>query len=112
MYIIIHCMAYDNTLIHITCHKCICVCVRTNVSNESATFKGIHGSFHWLESQLLKCLLVQVNWLLQCFFIRFCCSALGCAVIFKTPTCLEKGPETGRLSHVLVAVGFISMFML
>ena len=65
------------------------VCVRVSI--------GLH----------LKPFLSQVNWLLRFFY----CTALGPTFILRALACLDKGPETGGLIHVLDVVGFISIFM-
>ena len=63
--IVVYCMDHDNIiLVHSTYYEYIHVDAQLGVVNESVTFKGMHDSFHWLESQAF---LVQVNWLLRIF---------------------------------------------
>ena len=54
----------------------------------------------------LKPFLSQVNWLLRFLTVR-----PWDPLPSSELTCLDKGPETGGLRHVLGAVGFISIVM-
>ena len=79
-----------------------------SVGNESGTVDGMCESFRCLESKQFRRFVALANWLLFffCFFF-FWVMALRPAVILIALYSLDKGPETGGLSHALDAVGFI-----